>query len=77
MARLMTPPPTLMKWAVAATCGYEVAAIATGRIPTLTMLADRHRWIAPILVAALAVHLLLPSRTAEFASTAAARPRRR
>lgn len=46
-----------MKWAAAGLCSYEVAAIATGRAPTLTELSGRYRWLGPALVAALAVHL--------------------
>lgn len=46
-----------MKWAAAGLCGYELAAIVTGRVPTLTRLSARHRWLGPVLVGALAVHL--------------------
>lgn len=47
----------MAKWAAAAICGYEVAAIATGRLPTVTRLCQRHRVLAPALLTALAVHL--------------------
>lgn len=53
-----------MKWAAAGLCGYEVAAITTGRMPTLTALSARHRWLGPVLVAALAVHLARQSAAA-------------
>jgi hypothetical protein len=46
-----------VKWGVVAACGYEIAAIATGRTPTITMLCGRHRWLAPAVLAILAVHL--------------------
>lgn len=46
-----------MKWAAAALCGYEVAAITSGRVPILTRLSRRHPWLGPALVVALAVHL--------------------
>ena len=46
-----------MKWAAAALCSYEVAAITTGRVPTLTRLSREHRWLGPVLVITLAVHL--------------------
>ena len=46
-----------MKWGVALACGYEIAAITTGRTPTITMLCGRHRWLAPAVLAVLAIHL--------------------
>lgn len=45
------------KWIAAGLCGFEVLAITTRRVPTLTELSSRHRWLAPMLVGALAVHL--------------------
>lgn len=53
-----------MKWAAAGIAGYEVVSIAAGKTPTLTMLARRHRWLGPLLVAALAVHLYCDGRAA-------------
>lgn len=47
----------MTKWAAAGLCGYELAAIVTGRVPTLTRLSARYRWLGPVLIAALAVHL--------------------
>jgi hypothetical protein len=46
-----------VKWVAAGLCAYEVGAIATGRVPTLTQLSARNRWLGPVLVGALAVHL--------------------
>ena len=46
-----------MKWVAAGLCAFEVGAIATGRYPTLTQISGRHRWVGPLLVGALAVHL--------------------
>lgn len=46
-----------MKWVAASLCAYEVAAIGTGRVPTVTMLCARNRWLAPVVLSALAVHL--------------------
>ena len=46
-----------MKWVAACLCGYEVAAIVTGKTPTLTALSARHKWLGPVLVTALALHL--------------------
>ena len=45
------------KLAAAGLCGFEVVAITTGRVPTLTQLSARNRWLGPVLVVALAVHL--------------------
>ena len=38
-------------------CGFEIAAITTGRIPTITALCARHRWLGPAVLLTLAVHL--------------------
>lgn len=46
-----------MKWVAAGLCGFEVAAICTGKVPTLTALSAKHRWLGPVLVGALAIHL--------------------
>jgi hypothetical protein len=46
-----------MKWVAASLCAWEVAAICTGKVPTLTALSARHRLLGPVLVVALAVHL--------------------
>ena len=46
-----------MKWGVVAACGYEIAAITTGKTPTITMLCARRRWLAPAVLTILAVHL--------------------
>lgn len=41
-------------------CAYEVAAITSRyRIPPLTAISRRYRWLAPVLVGGLAVHLYL------------------
>lgn len=47
----------MLKAAAAALMAYELGALATGRVPTLTQVCARHRALAPVLVAALAVHL--------------------
>lgn len=46
-----------IRWIAVAACSYEVGAIATGRYPTLTQISGRHRWVGPVLVGALAIHL--------------------
>jgi hypothetical protein len=43
---------------VAVACGYEVAALLPkSRLPTISSVCGRHRWLAPIIVSGLAVHL--------------------
>jgi hypothetical protein len=46
-----------MRWVAFGISVYEAGAVATGRVPTLTQLSARHRWLAPVLVSTLAVHL--------------------
>jgi hypothetical protein len=46
-----------MRWIAAALCSYEVAAVTTRRMPTLTQLCRRHPWLAPVLIGSLTVHL--------------------
>lgn len=38
-------------------CQYEVAAIVSGKTPTLTSFSRRHRWLPFVLVGGLAGHL--------------------
>lgn len=38
-------------------CGYELGALATGRVPTLTQVCAKHPWVGPLLTVCLAVHL--------------------
>jgi hypothetical protein len=45
------------RWVAAGICAYEAAAITTGRIPTVTQVCTRCRWLGPVLVTVLAVHL--------------------
>ena len=47
----------MLKAIAFALCAYECGALATGSYPTLSMLSVRHRWLAPVLVTALAIHL--------------------
>jgi hypothetical protein len=51
------------KWGVAAVCAYEVAAITTDRTPTVSALCHRRRWLTPVVLGGLAVHLLIRPRT--------------
>jgi hypothetical protein len=46
------------KWAVAVVCAYEVAAITTDAVPTVSAICRRKRWATPVVLGGLAVHLL-------------------
>lgn len=48
-----------VRWAVAAVCAYEVAAITTDRAPTVSTLCHRKPWLTPVILAGLAVHLVI------------------
>jgi|HubBroStandDraft_5_1064220.scaffolds.fasta_scaffold69018_4 hypothetical protein len=37
-------------------CQYEVAAIISGKTPTLTALSQKHRWLPWVILGGLAVH---------------------
>jgi hypothetical protein len=37
-------------------CQYEVAAIVSGKTPTLTKLSRQHRWLPYVILGGLAVH---------------------
>lgn len=47
----------MARWVVIFGCSYEVSAIVTGRVPTLTQLSARYPALGPVLVVALAIHL--------------------
>lgn len=58
-------PPRIyatLKVATAAACAYEAAAITWPHVPTISMLCGRHRWLAPCILSALALHLYWPTR---------------
>lgn len=48
-----------MKHVLAVLCAYEVMAVWTGRVPTITSHCGRHPWLGVAAVTALAVHLAL------------------
>lgn len=52
----MSPGERLLRAVVVAACTYEVAAICTGRVPTITELNRRHPEVGSTLLAALAWH---------------------
>jgi hypothetical protein len=46
-----------IRWIAAGLCAWEVAAITTGKMPTLTQISAEHPVIGLLLVGALAIHL--------------------
>lgn len=60
MRRLAIPETRQTKALVVALCGYEVAAIVTGRTPTLTALHRRWPIVGAALIGALALHFWTP-----------------
>lgn len=56
MRHLIIPETPLTKAIVAALCAYEVAAITTSRVPTITALHRRWPAVGAVLVGALALH---------------------
>lgn len=48
--------PLNNRWIVVGLCGYEAFAIITGKVPTLTALQRRHRWLGVGLTLAMAHH---------------------
>jgi hypothetical protein len=56
------PETPVTKAVVAALCTYEVAAIGSGgRLPTITALDKRWRFIGAAIVGALAIHFWAPT----------------
>jgi hypothetical protein len=40
-------------------CGYEFAALLPhSRLPTISSMCQRHRWLGPVIVVGLALHLV-------------------
>lgn len=49
----------LLRAAVAAVCTYEVMALATRRMPTVSRICRQHRWVEGVILAGLVVHFHL------------------
>jgi hypothetical protein len=47
-----------LKWPTAIMCGYEFVALTTSKVPPITHLCHRHRWLGPVISGALTWHLL-------------------
>lgn len=63
MLRVTIPETRATKALVALLCAYEVAAITTGRVPTITTLNHRQPLVGAVLVGALALHFWTPPET--------------
>lgn len=48
--------PRALRVVVGAACAYEVAALTTGQVPTISRLANRHPAFGALVVGALAWH---------------------
>jgi hypothetical protein len=48
---------TLRATVVGIACGYEACAILTRRVPTVSALCARHRYLTPAVLVVLGVHL--------------------
>lgn len=52
------------KHVVGGVCAYELVALySRGRFPTLSRLSCEHRWLGPVLVGGLTLHLYRYRRT--------------
>lgn len=49
-----------LKYATFAVCGYEAVAGFTRRCPTVSQLCGRRRWLIPVAIGGLTLHLLFP-----------------
>lgn len=57
MPKIEDPKEVAFHSLVGMLCQYEVAALLSRkRLPTLTRLSARHKWLAPVLLGSLAVH---------------------
>lgn len=52
----MLGEPRPLRWAVGLACAYEVVALTTSRIPTISRLANRYPAFGAAVVGALAWH---------------------
>lgn len=63
VVRIRIPETKATKALVAALCAYEVAAIVSNRVPTITALNHRQPIVGAVLVGALALHFWTPPET--------------
>jgi hypothetical protein len=60
MLRVVIPETRETKALVVVTCAYEIAAITSGRIPTITALNIRWPVVGFVILGALAIHFWTP-----------------
>lgn len=46
------------RYVVATACAYETAAITTRKVPTISTLCYQKRWLTPVILGGLAIHLV-------------------
>lgn len=63
MPRVAIPETRETKALVVAICAYEIVAVTTGRLPTVTALTGRWPALGVAIVGALAVHFWTPDPT--------------
>ncbi len=51
-----------LRYPVAVLCAYEVFAIMTNKVPTISAICWKQKILIPVLLGGLAVHLLVPHR---------------
>jgi hypothetical protein len=44
------------KWLTFTLCAYECAAIATGKVPTISRISKNRKWVGVTITGSLAVH---------------------
>lgn len=54
----MTALSRIFRALVASICAYEVAALTTRRMPTVSAICTRRPWLIPVIVGGLTVHLV-------------------
>lgn len=51
-----------LRWVTVALCSYEITAIVTEKVPTISRLSARYKWLGPVLVGTLTAHLYQEDR---------------
>lgn len=54
----MNEASRVFRLVVASICAYEAAAITTRKTPTVSRICWERRWLTPVILGGLAVHLL-------------------
>jgi hypothetical protein len=45
-----------LKWVTMALCAYEITAIVTHKVPTITALQKRYKWVGKALIHTMKIH---------------------